>query len=178
MNTISNITRDALLSTSHFISNLEANHLHMPRRLRMFTDADVPELQLLQSAYLLALLSYAFAFNPLTELLFPFPGGRARARRVCFFVPLLAWGSLVLVSISSSSSLPRFVPVSFPFSISGCPVLPHVECLYMRARVADGKQSYLPLRLMGDGPADIVRYLYVRIARAQGRSPADVCEDL
>ena len=97
MNTISNITIEALLSTSRFISNLESNHLRIPRRLRIFTDADVPELQLLQSAYLLALLSYAFVLNPLTELLFPFPGGRARARRVCFFVLLLAWGSLVLV---------------------------------------------------------------------------------
>lgn len=90
--------RSLLLSTSRAVVNLESNTLRIPRRLRMFTDADVPELQLLQAAYLLALVSYALVFNPLTELLFPFPGGGARARRMSVAIPLLAWASLVMVS--------------------------------------------------------------------------------
>lgn len=107
MDTLSNTTIEALLSASRFISNLESHHLRIPRRLRVFTDAETPELQLFQVAYLAALLSYAFVLNPLTELLFPFPGGWRRMRRVCFFVPLLAWGSLVLVSPFVDRVFPR-----------------------------------------------------------------------
>ncbi|KAL2113799.1 hypothetical protein VUR80DRAFT_2191 [Thermomyces stellatus] len=47
----------------------------------MFTDVDMPELQLLQDAYLLTFLSCALILKALTELLFPFPGDLARARR-------------------------------------------------------------------------------------------------
>lgn len=115
MNIISNATVEALLSTSRFISNLESDHLRIPRRLRIFTDAEAPGIQLFQVAYLAALLSYAFVLNPLTELLFPFPGGLARTRRVCLFVPLLAWGSLVLVSTFADHAFPCHSCVFAPF---------------------------------------------------------------
>lgn len=95
--TISEAVGSALQAISHSIVYLESNILQIPRRLRMFTDTDVPEVQLLQAAYLLTLVSYALIFNPLTEVLFPYPGGHARARRTCVLVPLLAWASLVMV---------------------------------------------------------------------------------
>ena len=87
-----------LLSTSRAIVNLESNTLRIPRRLRMFTDAEVPELQVLQAAFLVAVVSYALVLNPLTELMFPFPGGGARARRMVVAIPLLGWAGLVMVS--------------------------------------------------------------------------------
>lgn len=55
----------------------------------MFTDVDMPELQLLQDAYLLTFLSCALILKALTELLFPFPGDLARARRTCVVILLL-----------------------------------------------------------------------------------------
>lgn len=99
--TVAETIRAMLLATSNTIIEFESNILRIPRRLRMFTDADVPELQLLQAAFLVSLVSYALILNPLTELLFPFPGGLARARRTCVVVPVLTWAALVMVRASN-----------------------------------------------------------------------------
>lgn len=103
--TVAEAIRAVLLATSNTVVELESTTLGIPRRLRMFTDADVPELQLLQAAYLVSLVSYALILNPLTELLFPFPGGPARARRMCVVVPVLAWATLVMVRASKLLSV-------------------------------------------------------------------------
>lgn len=152
--TVAETIRAMLLATSSAIVELESNTLRIPRRLRMFTDADVPELQLLQAAFLVSLVSYALILNPLTELLFPFPGGHARARRMCVVVPVLAWATLVMVSAWKHFARSTFRRLSL--TVRG--------------------QSYLPFRLMAEEPMHIIHDIYERLIQKRTQTSVQVYE--
>jgi hypothetical protein len=107
---------DHLITLSRAGAHFERSVLGLPSWLRLFSvrdddtdDAIPPELRQLWTAAVVAVLAYVLVFNPLTELLFPFPGATRRLLRVGLALPAVLWALFVVVSRNLVHLLMLFV---------------------------------------------------------------------